>query len=479
MSSTTRLRHVDLCSGIGGFSLGFSWAELSKTIMFCDTEKWCRQILNQNFPNIPIATDVKELANDPERLVPDHDILTAGYPCQPFSVAGLRKGEKDDRHIWPHIFRIVTFKRPTWCVFENVYGHVALGLDKVLSDMESQGYATRTFIVPACSKNAPHRRDRLWIVCKNVEDSNSGRLEERNSKSQEASRSVCTGARDGDGETLGDTSSGGRGRLQVSREEVGDSSSQEAQSVLASSVRGDVGDTQHNGSSTPKIKGSNEEDARGSQKGEIQAKQLEGTSGRGHHETLAHTKCLGWEQRTEIQGEFDREEPSDQSDISGEGRRRSRTSSHVAHTSSQGTGKDDQRLWERSEGVGRGEGTTMAHTSSKGLQGRDLDTTFDQGREEESQLGYESTREDVAHAISQRGRGGSTRWEDAEDVGQPSRIREDEGIWFSEPNVGRVAHGVSKRVDRLKGLGNAIVPQLAMQIGLAIKKEIDNDKHKK
>ena len=101
MSSTTRLRHVDLCSGIGGFSLGFSWAELSKTIMFCDTEEWCRKILAKNFNNVPIAKDVKELANDPERLVPDHDILTCGYPCQPFSVAGLRKGEEDDRHIWP------------------------------------------------------------------------------------------------------------------------------------------------------------------------------------------------------------------------------------------------------------------------------------------------------------------------------------------------------------------------------------------
>ena len=473
MSSTTRLRHVDLCSGIGGFSLGFSWAELSKTIMFCDTEKWCRQILNQNFPNIPIATDVKELANDPERLVPDHDILTAGYPCQPFSVAGLRKGEEDDRHIWPDIFRIVTFKRPSWCVFENVYGHVALGLDKVLSDMESQGYATRTFIVPACSKNAPHRRDRLWIICKNVEDSIGGRLKERDTKSQEASRSVRTSARDGDGETLGDTSSGGRGRVRVSREEARDSSSQEAQSVLASSVRGDVGDTQHNGSSTTEIRGSNEEDARRSQKGESQAKQSEGASGRGHHETMAHTQCLGWEQRTEIQGEFNREEPSDQSDISREGRGRSRAGTHVAHTSSQGTRKDDQRLWERSEGVGRGEGTTMAHTSSKGLQGRNLDTTLDQGGEEESQLGNEGSRTDVAHTISQRGRGGSTGREDAKDVGQPSRIREDQGIWFAEPDVGRVAHGISKRVDRLKGLGNAIVPQLAMQIGLAIKSEIE------
>ena len=377
----SKLRHVDLCSGIGGFSLGFSWAELSKTIMFCDTEKWCRQILAKNFPNTPIATDVKELANDPERLVPNHDILTAGYPCQPFSVAGLRKGEEDDRHIWPYIFRIVTFKRPSWCVFENVYGHVALGLDKVLSDMENQGYATRTFIVPACAKNAPHRRDRLWIVCKNV----------------------------------GDSSSGGRGEFRVSEEKVGGTESEEAQSIRTSSTRTTMGDTQHNGSSTTQIRGSNEEDARGSQKGEIQAKQFEGASGRGDHETMAYTKCLGWEQRTEIQGEFDREEPSDQLDFSSEGRRRSRAGSHVANT------------------------------SSEGLQGWDLNTTINKGRSKESQLGNES-----------------------------SRVYTDEGIWFAEPNVGRVAHGIPKRVDRLKGLGNAIVPQIAMQIGLAIKKEIDS-----
>ena len=158
------LRHVDLCSGIGGFSLGFEWAELSTPILFCDTEPWCREILAKNFPNVPIATDVKELANDPERLVPDCDILTAGYPCQPFSVAGKQKGTEDDRHIWPYIFRIVTQKRPTWCVFENVYGHIAMGLDQVLADLESEGYATRTFVVPACGVNAPHKRDRLWIV---------------------------------------------------------------------------------------------------------------------------------------------------------------------------------------------------------------------------------------------------------------------------------------------------------------------------
>ena len=407
----SKLRHVDLCSGIGGFSLGFSWAELSKTIMFCDTEKWCRQILAKNFPNTPIATDVKELANDPERLVPNHDILTAGYPCQPFSVAGLRKGEEDDRHIWPYIFRIVTFKRPSWCVFENVYGHVALGLDKVLSDMENQGYATRTFIVPACAKNAPHRRDRLWIVCKNV----------------------------------GDSSSGGRGEFRVSEEKVGGTESEEAQSIRTSSTRTTMGDTQYNGSSTTQIRGSNEEDARGSQKGEIQAKQSEGASGRGDHETMAYTKCLGWEQRTEIQGEFDREEPSDQLDFSSEGRRRSRASSHVANTNGEGLQgieetRDTKEIWKDSNELFTGHGG----------------------------------KSNVANTNSQRTSRRISRNENAKDVRQSSRIREDEGIWFSEPNVGRVAHGIPKRVDRLKGLGNAIVPQIAMQIGLAIKKEIDS-----
>jgi DNA (cytosine-5)-methyltransferase 1 len=161
-------RHVDLCSGIGGFALGFEWAELSSPILFCDIEPWSRKILAKHWPDVPIAEDVKELAGDPDRNVPDCDILTAGYPCQPFSLAGKRGGEEDPRHIWPYILRIVASKRPSWCVFENVYGHLTLGLDQVLLDLEAEGYATRPFIVPACSVDAPHRRDRVWIIAKKV-----------------------------------------------------------------------------------------------------------------------------------------------------------------------------------------------------------------------------------------------------------------------------------------------------------------------
>jgi DNA (cytosine-5)-methyltransferase 1 len=160
------MRHVDICSGIGGFALGFEWAELSSPVLFCDIEPWSRKILAKHWPDVPIAEDVKELANDPDGLIPDCDILTAGYPCQPFSLAGERRGTEDDRHIWPYIFSIIQRKRPSWCVFENVYGHVSMGLDEVLSDLEREGYAARPFIVPACAADAPHRRDRVWIIAK-------------------------------------------------------------------------------------------------------------------------------------------------------------------------------------------------------------------------------------------------------------------------------------------------------------------------
>ncbi len=159
------MRHVDLCSGIGGFALGFEWAGLSRPVMFCDIEAWSRQVLAKHWPDVPIAEDVKELASDPARLVPDCDILTAGYPCQPFSQAGIRRGEEDDRHIWPEIFTIIEAKRPRWVVCENVAGHISLGLDTVLSDLaDKAGYEVQTFCVGAVALDACHRRQRIWVI---------------------------------------------------------------------------------------------------------------------------------------------------------------------------------------------------------------------------------------------------------------------------------------------------------------------------
>ena len=305
------MSHIDLCAGIGGFSLGFSWSGLSEPVLFCEIDPWCRKVLAKHWPDVPIAEDVKELANDPARLVPDCDIVTAGYPCQPFSVAGKQRGTEDDRHLWPFISQIIAHKRPAFCVLENVYGHVALGLDEVLADLEAQDYATRAFIVPACAVNAPHRRDRLWIIA-------------------------------------------------------------------------------HTNS-------------HGEPDGTINEKQ-------GCGKLVGNAGCVI------------------------EGQSRSRLSEERLNSGAQGQWSvEGHRLADTSQ--------ALADTDNEGSQGR--------------LSGRQDTQWQGEHGHA-RCSGAAHR--------QPAK-----DWWAVEPGMGRVAHGIPGRVDRLKGLGNAIVPQIAMQIGLTIK----------
>ena len=290
------MSHIDLCSGIGGFALGFEWAGLSKPVLFCDIEPWSRKILNKHWPDVPIAEDVKELANDPDGLIPDCDILTAGYPCQPFSVAGKQRGEEDDRHIWPEIFKIIQAKRPTWIVCENVVGHINLGLNKVLSDLESKAnYRVQTFCIGAVSVDAPHRRQRIWIVA--------------HANSQ--------------GEPI---------------------STIDEQRLERATVVGDASSGRRSGND--------------------------------------------WRQ----------------------------------------SGQEPQNGCE-----------DVADTDSKGLQGQ---------RGQHKPISEQETR----HTARNNGK----------------KVRTGQG-WEFEPAVGRVAHGIPRRVDRLRGLGNAIVPQIAQKIGETIK----------
>lgn len=103
----------------------------------------------------------------------DAEIWTGGFPCQPFSVAGRRLAQEDDRHLWPVLSRLIEQKRPAVFIGENVAGIVDLALDGVLFDLESAGYASRAFVVPACAVNAPHRRDRVWIAARSMDDAKS------------------------------------------------------------------------------------------------------------------------------------------------------------------------------------------------------------------------------------------------------------------------------------------------------------------
>jgi len=153
--------HLDLMSGIGGFALAAKMVGGIKTVGFCELDPWARKVLLKNFPGVPIHDDVRTLnCKEYEKI----DLITAGYPCQPFSIAGKREGAKDDRHLWPHLLTIVARARPRMLLCENVAGHVSLGLDQVLFDLAREGYSATPVVIPACAVGADHRRDRVWIM---------------------------------------------------------------------------------------------------------------------------------------------------------------------------------------------------------------------------------------------------------------------------------------------------------------------------
>ncbi len=155
------MKVLDLFSGIGGFSLGLERAGM-QTVAFCEIDPYCRKVLAKHWPGVKSHDDVKQL--DGSQYVGAVDVICGGYPCQPFSAAGKQQGEKDPRHLWPEMHRIIREARPRWVVAENVRGHVSLGFDTVAAQLEDDGFTVWPFIVPACAVGAPHRRDRLWIV---------------------------------------------------------------------------------------------------------------------------------------------------------------------------------------------------------------------------------------------------------------------------------------------------------------------------
>ena len=197
------MTHIDLFSGIGGFALAASrvWPNYHN-LFFCDNNKFCQAVLRKNFgQDILIYDDIREV--NIERFIADTagsrcgqgsenaggsrqgtdasgewggftngtfsvDLLTGGFPCQPFSVAGKREGRDDERHLWPEMFRVIKAFSPRWVIAENVRGLInienGMAFEQVCLDLESIGYTVQAFVIPACAVNAPHRRDRGWVV---------------------------------------------------------------------------------------------------------------------------------------------------------------------------------------------------------------------------------------------------------------------------------------------------------------------------
>jgi DNA (cytosine-5)-methyltransferase 1 len=159
-----KLKLLDLFSGIGGFSLGLESTGFFKTIAFVEKDKFCRQVLQKNFNNIPIEEDIRNVRGSNYAA----DVITGGFPCQPFSVAGKRKGTDDDRYLWDETIRVVAECKPRWFIGENVEGLININngmvLRQVQTDLEEQGFQVQCLVIPASGIGAWHQRKRIWIV---------------------------------------------------------------------------------------------------------------------------------------------------------------------------------------------------------------------------------------------------------------------------------------------------------------------------
>ena len=159
-----KLKLLDLFSGIGGFSLGLESTGYFETIAFVEKDKFCQQVLKKNFKDIPIESEVRDVKG--ERYAAD--IITGGFPCQPFSVAGKRRGTDDDRYLWDETIRIIRECKARWFIGENVEGIIniqdGMVLRQVQDDLEKEGFQVQCLVIPASSIGAWHQRKRVWIL---------------------------------------------------------------------------------------------------------------------------------------------------------------------------------------------------------------------------------------------------------------------------------------------------------------------------
>ena len=363
MDEKKNMKVLDLFSGIGGFSLGLESTGNFKTVAFCDNDKFCKLILDKHWKGVKIYDDVKEISKEKfkEDGIEFPDIITGGFPCQPFSVAGKQQGTSDSRHLWPEMFRIIQEFSPRWVIGENVKGltNIQDGVvfETVCTDLEGEGYEVRTFNIPAAGVQAPHRRERIWIVA--------------HAKCFNERKSI--------------------------RE------SDETQSRIQKEHRPNDNTTWES-SRTGSVWGTNN-----------------------GHEDMENSR------RTLRQGSELRETNEDEvrKGYANQHQRSSSPSeSNVANAKSERTRENDEGLWPRTSGISGRQGTS----GTKNV----VDSSTGRCTPQETEV-------------------------------QPRRYSSfDSSWWQSEPQLGRVAHGVSGRIHRLKALENSIVPKIVQEIGNAI-----------
>ena len=504
---------LDLFSGLGGFSLGLERTGHFETVAFCDNDKFSKLILDKHWKGIKVYDDVREITKEKfkEDGIEFPDIITGGFPCQPFSVAGKQQGTSDDRHLWPEMFRIIKAFKPRYVIGENVRGIVNIQdgvvFETVCTDLESEGYEVQPFIIPAAGVGAPHRRERVWIIANREEsmvDSDNIRFQQHSTTKKESSWRGTSAT----SESTSNVSNTESERTGQNDEGLWQRSSRISGGEGTSAAE-DVGNSEYNGSPTSEIGRRNEEINGGTEKKQNRSVEFKGTSGsedngnvsKENKNNVADTNNEGL--RTRIGGsDNDHEKESRIGGADGEGgssdvERNNSTSTEIKEvdvadtTSSRPPSKsigDIGSMGEESSQEERTRDQSSVRTSTRSSERSEnvADTESigsDVGRREQHQGERSGQREvggasgsNVANSkrIRQQGSREHVRPVDTEEnkVRQTSRFNNgsqgEKGWWQFEPDVGRVAHGVSGRVHRLKGLGNSIVPQIVEEIGKAI-----------
>ena len=187
------MRHGSLFSGIGGFDLAAEWMGW-ENVFHCEINPFGQKVLKYYWPNAISYEDIKQTDFTIHRG--QIDVLSGGFPCQPFSTAGKRKGTEDDRHLWPEMLRAIREISPRYVVGENVRGFTnwngGMVFDQVQADLEAEGYEVLPFLLPACAVNAPHRRDRIWIVAHRYSNGSQWREEHQAGFKYSERRQTCS-----------------------------------------------------------------------------------------------------------------------------------------------------------------------------------------------------------------------------------------------------------------------------------------------
>jgi DNA-cytosine methyltransferase len=505
-----KMKILDLFSGIGGFSLGLESTGHFETTAFCEIDKFCKLILNKHWEGKKIYDDVKAISKKQfeEDGIELPDIITGGFPCQPFSVAGKQQGTSDSRHLWPEMFRIIKDFSPRWVIGENVKGltNIQDGMvfETVCTDLEGEGYEVRTFNIPAAGVQAPHRRERLWVVAhakrfnerKSIRgsDETQSRIQEEHrqndSATRESSRTGSVWGTNNGHENLENSDNNGfeRGLIETRNETIAgqestingiknpnnfsrrsDGTGDHEQSRTNGTVQGLRNDDQKESTRATGVRGLHE-----------RADISQGTAREdGHHQDdsgalvqkgqsrVQSSISGGLERNQDLFQESEIRQRDDSAALNRMETGRDENLENSRRTLQQGTELSKKNENETREGNANIDQRSSSTSRSNVANTESIDSNVgERGEHQEEGDRQQQTRGKSGETMvdSSTGRRASQETEV-----QPGRYSSfDSSWWQSEPELGRVANGVQGRVHRLKSLGNSIVPKIVQEIGNAI-----------